>query len=185
MFCDVVGSTELAARLGAETWGEVVGAYQAFGGKCVERYEGYLAQVLGDGLLVYFGYPQAHEDDAERAVRCALEIRDGLPALNQRLEAESGVRLAARLGVHTGPVVVEEVGAKGRREILAIGDTANVAARLQEKAAADSVVLSEDTLRLVPGVFLTNDLGALSLKGIPCPLRAYSVLGSTVASARR
>jgi len=83
MFCDVVSSTELAARLGAETWGEVVGAYQAFGGKCVERYEGYLAQVLGDGLLVYFGYPQGHEDDAERAVRCALEIRDGLPALNQ------------------------------------------------------------------------------------------------------
>ena len=101
MFCDVVGSTELAARLGAETWSEVVGAYQAFGGKCVERYEGYLAQVLGDGLLVYFGYPQAHEDDAERAVRCALEIRDGLPALNQRLEAESGVRLAVRMGVRS------------------------------------------------------------------------------------
>jgi tetratricopeptide (TPR) repeat protein len=87
MFCDVVGSTELAARLGAETWVEVVGAYQAFGGECVERYEGYLAQVLGDGLLVYFGYPQAHEDDAERAVRCAPEIRDGLSALNRLLEA--------------------------------------------------------------------------------------------------
>ena len=101
----------------------------SFAAGTMEGFEGHVAQYLGDGVLVYFGYPQAHEDDAERAVRAGLELVAGLPAFNQRLEAERGLRLSIRIGIHTGPVVVGEMGDGARRETLALGDTTMLAAR--------------------------------------------------------
>ena len=110
LFCDLVDSTALSSQLDPEDWREVVRAYQETCAKVIARYEGHIAQYLGDGLLVYFGYPQAHEDDAQRAVRSGLGIVEAMAQLNTRLEKERGVQLAVRLGIHTGLVVVGEMG---------------------------------------------------------------------------
>src|SRR4029450_5741322 len=131
LFCDLVDSTVLASQLDPEDWREVVRAYQEACAKVIARYEGHIAQYLGDGLLVYFGYPQAHEDDAQRAVRAGLGMVEALGQLNACLTQERGFRLAIRVGIHTGLVVVGEMGGGGRHEQLALGDTPNVAARLQ------------------------------------------------------
>src|SRR5215510_5022024 len=131
LFCDLVDSTPLATHLDPEDLREVVRAYQSVCAEVIQRFEGYIAQYLGDGLLVYFGYPQAHEDDCQRAVYAALGMMEAMGRLNQRLEREQGVRLAARVGIHTGLVVVGEMGGGGRQEQLALGETPNVAARLQ------------------------------------------------------
>jgi class 3 adenylate cyclase len=131
LFCDLVDSTVLASQLDPEEWREVVRAYQEACAKVIARYEGHIAQYLGDGLLVYFGYPQAHEDDAQRAVRAGLGMVDAVGQLNTRLEQERGVQLTVRLGIHTGLVVVGDVGGGTRQEQLAFGETPNVAARLQ------------------------------------------------------
>jgi class 3 adenylate cyclase len=106
MFCDLVGSTALSQQLDAETYREIVRAYQARGAEAIERYEGHVVQYLGDGLLVYFGYPQAHEDDAERAIRAGRDVLRGLEMLSTRIETQHGVPITARVGIHTGPVVV-------------------------------------------------------------------------------
>ena len=121
LFCDLVDSTTLATRLEPEELREVVRAYQATGARVIERCYGYIAQYLGDGLLVYFGYPQAHEDDAQRAVRTGLGIVEAMQGLNARLHAQKAVRLAVRVGMHTGLVVVGEMGGGARREALALG----------------------------------------------------------------
>src|SRR5262245_19759249 len=136
LFCDLVGSTELSARLDPEDWREIVRRYQAAAAGVVEKHGGHVAQYLGDGLLVYFGYPQAHDDDGERAVRAALGIVDTTRAI-----AADGTPLAVRVGIHTGPVVVGTMGGGGRRETLALGDTPNVAARVQGAAEPDTVVV--------------------------------------------
>src|SRR5262245_16757739 len=122
MFCDLVGSSALAQRVAAEVYRRIVQAYHARAAQAIARYEGHVAQYLGDGLLVYFGYPQAHEDDAERAVRAGREILRELELLNPRLEAEHGERLQARIGIHTGPVVVGEMGGGEKRQVLAPSD---------------------------------------------------------------
>ena len=166
MFCDLVDSTKLAAGLDPENWREVVRGYQEAAAQVIERFEGHVAQYLGDGLLVYFGWPRAHEDDAERAVHAGLGIVDAVGEGNDALQAKHGLELAVRIGIHTGPVVVGEMGGGASRETLAMGDTTNLAARLQAEAEPDSVVLSAATLRLVPGVFLTEDLGERELKGL-------------------
>src|SRR5919106_238083 len=153
LFCDLVDSTALATQLDPEELREVVRAYQRVCAEVIQRYEGYVAQYLGDGLLVYFGYPQAHEDDGQRAVRAGLGMMEAMGRLNQHLEQEWGVRLAVRVGIHTGVVVVGEMGAGGRQEQLALGETPNVAARLQDLAAADTIVISAATQRLVQGLF--------------------------------
>jgi class 3 adenylate cyclase len=124
----------------------VVQAYQAACATVIARYEGYIAQYLGDGLLVYFGYPRAHEDDAQRAVRAGLEMVETMSTCNARLPHERGFRLAIRVGIHTGLAVVGEMGGGGRHEPLALGDTPNVAARLQGLAAPDTVVISAAAL---------------------------------------
>src|SRR5205823_11328535 len=131
LFCDLVDSTTLARQLDPEDYREVVRAYQATCAAVIQRFEGTIAQYLGDGLLVYFGYPQAHEDDAQRAVRAGLEIIEAVEALNTRLEPAKGITLAVRLGSHTGLVVVGDMGGEGRQEQLALGEVPNVAARLQ------------------------------------------------------
>src|SRR5882724_347632 len=137
--------TVLASQLDPEDLREVIRAYQATCAKVIARYDGHIAQYLGDGLLVYFGYPQAHEDDAQRAVRAGLGMVEAIGQLNARLTHERGFRLAIRVGIHTGLVVVGEMGGSGRHEQLALGDTPNIAARLQDLAARDTVAVSAAT----------------------------------------
>ena len=156
LFCDLVDSTELASQLDPEEWREVVRAYQDTCAKVIARFEGHIAQYLGDGLLVYFGYPYAHEDDAQRAVRAGLGMVEAVGQLNTRLGRERDVQLAVRLGVHTGLVVVGEVGGGGRQEHLALGETPNVAARLQGIAAPNTLVISAATLPLLGGFFASQ-----------------------------
>jgi class 3 adenylate cyclase len=159
LFCDLVDSTTLASQLDPEDLREVVRAYQDTCAKVIARFEGHIAQYLGDGLLVYFGYPLAHEDDAQRAIRAGLGIIEALGQLNTRLGQERGVRLAVRLGCHTGLVVVGEVGSGARQEQLALGETPNLAARLQGLAAPNTLVSSAATFQLLGGFFACQPLG--------------------------
>jgi class 3 adenylate cyclase/tetratricopeptide (TPR) repeat protein len=184
LFCDVVDSSVLARQLDPEDYLEAVRAYQAACVEIIQRYDGYMAQYLGDGLLVYFGYPQAHEDDAQRAVRAGLEILEAIVPLRTRLAEDKAVWLAVRLAIHTGLAVVGTVGAGGRQEVLALGDTPMVAARLQDLAAPDTVIVSDATWRLVQGYFAGRDLGQQTLKGMTTPVRAYQVLGPSEAQSR-
>jgi class 3 adenylate cyclase len=184
LFCDLADSTRLASQLDPEDLRDVVLAYQATCVEVLQRFDGHVAQYLGDGLLVYFGYPQAHEDDAQRAVRAGLGILDAMGMLNARLERENGIRLAVRIGIHTGPVVVGTMGSGGRHEQLALGETPNLAARLQSLATPDTVVISEATHRLVQGYFRCDDLGSLNLKGVETPLRVYCVVAESAAQSR-
>ena len=184
LFCDLADSTRLAQQLDPEDLRAVVCAYQETAATVIERYEGHIAQYLGDGLLVYFGYPQAHEDDAQRAVRTGLELLAALQTLNTQLVQDQGVRLAVRIGIHTGLVVVGEMGSGGRHEHLALGDTPNLAARLQGLAAPDTVVLSDTTARLVQGYFVCQDLGPQTLKGLDTPVQAAQVVGESAAQSR-
>jgi class 3 adenylate cyclase len=181
MFCDLVDSTVLSRRLDPEYYREVVRAYQATCADIIQRFDGHIAQYLGDGLLVYFGYPRAHEDDAQRAVRTGLGILAALGTLNARLVQDKGVRLAMRVGIHTGLVVVGEIGSGGRHEHLALGDTPNLAARLQSLAAPDTVVMSAATARLVQGYFTCQELGVQTLKGIDTPVQVDQVLEESAA----
>src|SRR5262249_15138316 len=172
VFCDLVESTRLSARLDPEVLRDVVRSYQHLCDDVIGRFRGHIAQFLGDGILAYFGYPAAHEDDAQRAVRAALGILSRLEALNARLKRETGADLAVRLGIHTGLVVVGQVGGSGRQETLALGETPNVAARMQALADPDTVVISEATHRLVQGVFVSSDLGMHLVKGMAGPAAA-------------
>ena len=182
LFCDLVGSTMLSGQLDPEDLRAVVRAYQETAAGVIQRYEGHIAQYLGDGLLVYFGYPQAHEDDAQRAVHTGMELVEALSGLNTRLEASYGVQLAVRLGIHTGPVVVGDIGGGGRHEQLALGETPNIAARLEGLAAPNTVVISPVTARLVRQTFVLEDLGASALKGVTEPMAVSRVLGPRVPS---
>jgi class 3 adenylate cyclase/predicted ATPase len=184
LFCDLVDSTVLAGRLDPEDWRAVVRSYQETCAKVIARYEGYIAQYLGDGLLVYFGYPLAHEDDAQRAVRSGLGILEAMVQLNTRLEQERGVQLAVRLGIHTGLVVVGDVGGGTRQEQLALGETPNIAARLQGLAAPNTVVISVITSQLLGGFFACQSLGAQLLKGFAQPVEVYQVLYESTARSR-
>ena len=184
LFCDLVDSTTLASQLDPEDLRAVVRAYQATCAEVIERFDGHIAQYLGDGLLVYFGYPQAHEDEAQRAVRSGLGMVEAMRTLNTSLEQAHGVRLAVRLGIHTGLVVVGEVGSGGRQEQLALGETPNIAARLQSLAAPDTVVISAATAHLIHGYFVYQPLGASALKGLTQPLPVYRVLQESGAQTR-
>jgi class 3 adenylate cyclase len=184
LFCDLVDSTALASQLDPEDWRELVRAYQETCAKVIARYEGHIAQYLGDGLLVYFGYPLAHEDDAPRAARSGLGIVEAMGQLNTRLGHERGVQLAVRLGIHTGLVVVGEMGGGTHHEQLALGETPNVAARLQGIAAPNTLVLSAATLPLLGGFFACQSLGTPLLKGAAQPLEVYRVLYESMARSR-
>src|SRR5215831_17290944 len=170
MFCDLVDSTPLSSQLDPEEYRDMVRAYQNVCTEVIQRYEGYTAQLLGDGLLVYFGYPQAHEDDAQRAVRTGLEILDAMEALNNRIEHDKGIRLALRLGLHTGLVVVGEMGGAGRQEQLALGEVPNVCSRIEALAAPNTIAVSEATYRLIQGYFECQDLGVQTLRGVAEPI---------------
>nr|UXE44076.1 hypothetical protein Hi04_10k_c1000_00030 [uncultured bacterium] len=167
LFCDLVGSTALSQQLDAEEWREVVEAYHRTAAAAVRRFGGHVAQYLGDGLLVYFGWPTAREDDPERAIRAGLAIVDAMPPLNDTLA--DGTQLAVRIGMHTGPVVIAEGGA-------VFGDTANIAARVQGAAEPDTVVITAATQRLVAGMFVVEDRGPQELKGVREPMTLYRVV---------
>jgi class 3 adenylate cyclase/predicted ATPase len=181
LFCDLVDSTELAGQLDPEDMGAVMGAYQHTTAKVVERFEGHVARYLGDGVLAYFGWPQAHEDDAERAVRAGLDLVDAVA----RLEPDAKTRLRTRIGIATGQVVVGDlVGEGAARDEGVVGETPNLAARLQALAAPGSVVISQATRRLVGGLFELADLGPQHFKGFAEPLRAFRVEGEGRAEGR-
>ncbi len=169
MFCDLVGSTGLSERLDPEELRELLGVYHRTCGEVIQRLDGHVAQLLGDGLLVYFGYPTAHPDDARRAVQAALEILGSLEGI------------PVRIGIHTGMVVVGDVGPDGHREQLALGDTPNIAARLQGLAAPDTVVLSAATRRLCERLFNFEDLGDHELKGLSRPIRVYRAVDPSLS----
>jgi class 3 adenylate cyclase/predicted ATPase len=180
MFCDLVGSTALSARLDPEDLREIIGAYHRAVTEIVTGFDGLVSRYMGDGVLVYFGYPQAHEDDAERAVRAGLGSIDAVG----RLDVKS-VKLQARVGIATGLVVVGDlIGAGLAQEQSVVGETPNLAARLQTLAEPDAVVIAAGTRRLVGDLFEYRDLGAVEVKGIAGPVPAWQVLRPSLVASR-
>ena len=171
MFCDLVGSTALSARFDPEDLREIIGAYHRAIADTVGRFAGFVAKYMGDGVLIYFGYPQAHEDDAERAVRAGLAVIDAVSAL------DTPEPLQARLGIASGLVVVGDlIGEGAAQERGVVGETPNLAARLQALAEPDSIVIAARTRRLVGDLFECRDLGAVEVKGIAGPVPILQVL---------
>ncbi|HJU09887.1 MAG TPA: adenylate/guanylate cyclase domain-containing protein, partial [Candidatus Binataceae bacterium] len=172
MFCDLLGSTELSTRVDPEEVRQVVRTYHSYCANQVRRFDGFVAQFLGDGIVVCFGYPSAHEDDAERAVRAGLSILEQLPNLNAQLVHP----IQIRIGIHTGIVVV------GANELF--GATPNIASRIQAMARPDGIAISHNTYRLVEGLFACDPSEELWFKGLSHPLRIYHVLRESDASSR-
>ena len=181
VFCDLVGSTALSGQLDPEELHDVIRHYQRVCADAVERHGGNVAQLLGDGLLVYFGYPIAHEDDAQRAVRASLDIVAAVSQLSARQEHA----LQVRVGAHTGLAVVGHLGNGTDPDVISIvGETPNIAARLQSIAEPGTVVISASTHRLVEGFFDCRSLGTPSLKGVAVPIELYSVLAESSIQSR-
>ena len=184
MFCDLVDSTKLSSQLDPEDLREIVRAYQRVCTDVIQRYDGHIAQLLGDGLLIYFGYPQAHEDDAQRAVRAGLGMLAAMGELNTRLQQAKGIQLAIRVGMHTGLVVIGEMGGVGRQEQLALGETPNLASRIQGLAAPHTMVISAATYGLIQGFFECQEVGERALRGVSQPIIVYQVLQESGAQSR-
>ena len=181
MFADLVGSTALSVRLDPEEMREVLRAYQDAAAGAVARFEGHVAKLMGDGVLAYFGWPRAHEDEAERAVRAGSAVVEIVP----RLATPVGGQLAARVGIATGLVVVGDlVGEGAAQEAAVVGETPNLAARLQAAAAPGTVVVADGTRRLLGRVFELRDLGATRLKGFDHPVPCFAVSGERRAASR-
>ena len=179
MFCDLVGSTALSARMDPEDLREVISAYQKCVAETVGRFGGFVAKYMGDGVLIYFGYPQAHEDDAERAVRAGLELVATVSVL------KTHAPLQTRVGIATGLVVVGDlIGSGSSQEQAIVGETPNLAARLQGVAEPNSVVIAESTRKLVGSLFELENLGARDLKGISGPVRAWVAVRPSSAESR-
>ncbi|MEA2790361.1 MAG: hypothetical protein QOG73_2767, partial [Acetobacteraceae bacterium] len=178
MFCDLVGSTPLSEKLDPEELRGLLHAYRILCGDVIARYDGFVARYVGDGILTYFGWPTAHEEDAERAVRAALEIVQTV----KRVSATEN--LSVRIGIATGPVVVGETAGTGDQSRLAVGSTPNLAARLQALAVADQIVISASTRRLVGDAFALTELGEQALKGIAEPVHAWRVERVLVTESR-
>ena len=179
LFSDLVGSTALSARMDPEDLREVISAYQKCVAETVQRFGGFVAKYMGDGVLVYFGYPQAHEDDAERAVRAGLELVAAIGGL------KSPVPLQTRAGIATGLVIVGDlIGSGEAQERRIVGDTPNLAARLQGLAEPNSVVIAESTRNLLGNLFELEDLGAKDLKGIAGPAHAWAALRTSSVASR-
>ena len=180
MFCDLVGSTALSSHLDPEDLREVIAAYHRAVADVVRSFDGFVAKYMGDGVLIYFGYPRAHEDDAERSVRAGLGIIDAVG----RLDVKS-VGLQARIGIATGLVVVGDlIGEGSAQEQSVVGETPNLAARLQALAEPDTVVIAAGTRRLVGDLFECRDLGAVKVKGIAAPVPAWQVLRPSAVASR-
>ena len=180
MFCDLVDSTSLSARLDPEDLREIIAAYHRAVAEIITRSGGFISRYMGDGVLVYFGYPQAHEDDAERAARAGLGMIDAV----RRLDV-GYVKLQARVGIATGLVVVGDlIGEGSAQEQTVVGETPNLAARLQALAEPDMVVIAASTRRLLGSLFEYRELGALDVKGIPGPVSVWQVLRPSVVASR-
>jgi class 3 adenylate cyclase/tetratricopeptide (TPR) repeat protein len=178
MFCDLVGSTALSEKLDPEELRSLLHAYRTLCGDVIARYDGFVARYVGDGILTYFGWPTAHEEDAERSVRAALEI-------GQTVKRASSIEdLSVRIGIATGPVVVGETAGTGDQSKLAVGSTPNLAARLQGLATADQIVIAASTRRLIGDAFELTDLGEHDLKGISEPVHAWRVERALVTESR-
>ncbi len=184
MFCDLVESTALSSRVDPEDLRAIIQSYQRVANDVVCRYDGHVAQFLGDGILVYFGYPRAHEDDAIRAAHAGLAILAEVAALSARLEQQAQIQLAVRIGIHSGLVVVGESSIGGLNDRLAIGETPNVAARLQAHASPGSIVISDVTRQLLAGQFDLVDLGEVVMKGVSASLQAARVTGVRASASR-
>jgi class 3 adenylate cyclase/tetratricopeptide (TPR) repeat protein len=182
LFCDLVGSTAIAERLDPEEYHDLLQKYLTVAFPAIYRFEGVVNTLAGDGLMALFGAPVAHEDDPQRAVRAALAVREAVRGLAERVAADGGPVLTVRIGVHTGPVVVGGFGTDLKRDYTAIGDTPNVAARLQTVAAPGSILISDATYRSVQGFFEVHAAGELAIKGKSEPVRAYEVLRRQMAA---
>src|SRR5215813_10186066 len=179
MFTDLVGSTALSTKLDPEDMRFVIGAYHKCVAETVARFDGFVAKYMGDGVLVYFGYPQAHEDDAERAVRAGLALIEAVGKLRVQQP------LQVRIGVATGVVVVGDIVGSGEaQERGVVGETPNLAARLQGIAAPNTVVIAEGTRRLLGNLFELEDLGPKDIKGIAVPARAWAALRASTIESR-
>jgi len=165
-----VNSTSIATQLDPEDWREIVANYHRAAAQAIERFGGHVAQYLGDGVMAYFGWPEAHDNNAERAVRAGLAIIDAVSKLN---EQTTSPKLSARVGVDSGAVVV---GASIGNRADVFGDTPNIAARVQATALPDTVLITADTLRLISGLFVVENRGTQPLKGIEQPLQLYRVI---------
>jgi class 3 adenylate cyclase len=181
MFCDLIGSTALSARLDPEDLREVIGAYHRCCADLITEAGGFIAKYMGDGVLAYFGYPLAHEHDAEHAVRAGLALVEAVP----QLTTAAGVPLQARVGIATGMVVVGDlIGEGSAQEQSVVGETPNLAARLQALAEPDAVIIAAGTRRLVGDLFDYRDLGAVEVKGIAGPVPAWQVLRPSGLASR-
>jgi class 3 adenylate cyclase len=181
MFCDLVGSTALSGRLDPEDLRTVISVYHGCCSDLVEHHGGFVAKYMGDGVLAYFGYPQAHEHDAERAVRAGLDLVEAVP----KLVTNAGSPLQARVGIATGLVVVGDlIGTGVAQEQAVVGETPNLAARLQALAEPGGVVIASGTRKLTGGLFEYRDLGAVALKGFRDDVPAWQVLGTGAAESR-
>jgi class 3 adenylate cyclase/predicted ATPase len=185
MFCDLAGSTELSQRLDPEDLREINRAYQDLCKQTLESYEGYVARYMGDGVLAYFGYPRAHEDDAERAILAGLDLLEAMTRLDAELSKEHAVELSVRVGIATGPVVVGDlIGEGASQESAVVGETPNVAARLQALAEPGTVMIADGTHALAARHFEYQDAGSHALKGIAEPVRTWRVVGRSAAESR-
>ncbi|MCK5549200.1 MAG: AAA family ATPase, partial [Hyphomicrobiaceae bacterium] len=176
MFCDLVGSTELSTRLDPEDLREIIRGFQETCAEIIAQFEGYIAQYLGDGILVYFGYPRAHENDAERATLSGLGIIEALAGFEPKNAKD--IKPTVRVGIATGLVVVGEIIGEGSaKEMTGVGETPNIAARLQAQAKPNTMVISSATHKLIEAEFRCEDLGGLQLKGVAEPVHAWRVIG--------
>jgi class 3 adenylate cyclase len=181
MFCDLVGSTPLSARLDLEDLREIMGSYHRYVAKTVESFGGFVARYMGDGVLIYFGYPQAHEDDAERAVRAGLALVKSVAGL----DTAAAVPLQVRVGIATGLVVVGDlIGQGAAQEQTVVGETPNLAARLQALAEPGSVVVAAATRQLIGDRFRVQALGRHEVKGLTEPVEASAVEGVSASEGR-
>lgn len=186
LFTDIVDSTALAEQMDPEEWGTIVNGAHELVTQEVYRFEGTVAQLLGDGVLCFFGAPVSHEDDPERAVRAALAIVGAMQGYADEVAGSFGIRnLEMRIGLNTGLVVVGKVGSTLHFEYLAVGDTVNLAARMQTAANPNTVLITEHTHRLVSTLFEVEELGELAVKGKAAPVRAYRVVGEKIGAPKR
>jgi len=178
MFCDLVGSTALSARLDPEDLREIISGYHRCCTELVERNGGFVAKYMGDGILAYFGYPKAHEHDAERSVRAGLALVEAVPKLTTR----AGSPLQVRIGIATGLVIVGDLlGAGASQEQAVVGETPNLAARLQALAEPGAMVIASSTHELIRGLFEYRNLGTVSLKGFVENVQAWQAIGASAA----
>ncbi|MDX1438108.1 MAG: adenylate/guanylate cyclase domain-containing protein, partial [Anaerolineales bacterium] len=184
LFCDIQDSTTLAEGLDPEIWTEAINGAFEFMIKPVYKYEGTVARLMGDSILAFFGAPIAHEDDPQRAILAGLEIIQGIGPYQEKAAADYGLKIDVRVGINTGPVVVGAVGSDLRMEYSAMGDAINLAARMEQTAAPNTVQVAHDTYRLVAPLFDFEDLGLLELKGKSKPVPAYRALGQKTDPGR-